>query len=577
MITRVIATAGHVDHGKSSLVHALTGTHPDRFEEERRRGLTVDLGFAHTSLGSGAVVSFIDVPGHARFLRNMLAGVGAVAGCLFVVAANEGWKPQSEEHLRILQLLGVTNGVIALTKTDLVDDELLEIATVDVSEHVAGSFLRDAPIVPVAAQRGDGLTELRAALNDLVRQVPEPVDAGRPRLWVDRAFTIRGSGTVVTGTLIGGRLAAGDVVVVEPRARHARIRSMQSHGITLDTIGPGTRVALNLVGVRRTEVQRGDVVVHARRWRTSDHVDVSLSTLPGLDRPVGRRGAYIAYIGSREVPVRLRLIGEPELASGAAACARLFLPCHLPMVPGDRFVLREAGRSVTIGGGEVLDIDPVKRVSKAAPDRSIERVVAERGWVEVSEVEMLTGQVVAPVIGRWTVSEAELAATRARLLEAVRDAGDLGLVLAMLPEHERAVLAGLVEVVIDAGHARLAGAPDPFEHHPLATAILAGGFRPVVPPDTDRATVRELAKRGVLVECDGILFHAETIRATAAFATQLLAEQPTGFTVSSFCQRADTTRKFALALLTALDGRGVTRRRGDVRVAGPRLEADARR
>ena len=296
---RVVATAGHVDHGKSSLVLALTGTDPDRFEEEKRRGLTIDLGFAHTSLPSGSGVSFVDVPGHVRFLRNMLAGVGGVDGCLFVVAATEGWKPQSEEHLRILELLGLRHGVIAMTKRGLVDDEWAEIAMLEIADHVGGTFLDGAPIVAVDSVDGFGLNELRAALDELVAGTPESADRGRPRLWIDRVFAAKGAGTVVTGTLTGGRLHQDEPVVIEPGAHEARIRSIQSLGSTVDEIGAGNRVALNLNGVGHDEIGRGDAVVTPGRWRTTDRFDASLDVLPALDHEVSRRGAYAAYIGSQ--------------------------------------------------------------------------------------------------------------------------------------------------------------------------------------------------------------------------------------------------------------------------------------
>src|SRR6187402_2308632 len=243
---RVVATAGHVDHGKSTLVLALTGTDPDRFEEEKRRGLTIDLGFAHTTLPSGAGISFVDVPGHVRFLRNMLAGVGAVDACMFVVAATEGWKPQSEEHLRILEMLGIGHGVIVLTKRDLVDEESLEIAGLDIADHVAGTFLAEAPIVPVAAPTGEGLDALRRALDELVARTPPAADRGRARLWIDRVFAARGSGTVVTGTLVDGSIRRDDQLVVEPGARATRVRGIQSLGAGIDVVEPGNRVALNL-------------------------------------------------------------------------------------------------------------------------------------------------------------------------------------------------------------------------------------------------------------------------------------------------------------------------------------------
>ena len=258
---RIIATAGHVDHGKSSLVLALTGTDPDRFAEEKRRGLTIDLGFAHTTLPSGEGISFIDVPGHVRFLRNMLAGVGGVDCCVFIVAATEGWKPQSEEHLSILQLLGLSHGVVALTKADLVDDEWLELQTLEVIDHLEGSFLADAPIVPVSSVTGAGLDALITELERLVTATAEAharVDAyDRPRLWVDRSFAAKGSGTVVTGTLTGGSFAVDQHIDVQPAGVRARIRSIQSNGHTVTAIGPGNRVALNLAGVDHDAVRRG--------------------------------------------------------------------------------------------------------------------------------------------------------------------------------------------------------------------------------------------------------------------------------------------------------------------------------
>ncbi len=391
---RVVATAGHVDHGKSSLVLALTGTDPDRFAEEKRRGLTIDLGFAHTVLPSGAGISFVDVPGHVRFLRNMLAGVGAVDACLFVVAATEGWKPQSEEHVRILDLLGLADGVIALTKIDQVDADDAELAALDVADHVAGTFLEHAAVVPVAVPPvgpAVNLDGLRAALDELVTRVPAAADRGRPRLWVDRSFAAKGSGTVVTGTLTGGPLAVGDEVVTLPAGRTARVRAVQSLGRDLDSIGPGNRVALNLVGVDHADLPRGHAVVRDGQWHVTTTVDASLDVLGSLDHDVSRRGAYLAYVGSGEHPVRVRVLGPGAIAPGARGAVRLHLPVGLPLVPGDRYVLRESGRDETVGGGEILDVAPVLRASRARPDRDVDRVVAERGWVEAAELARLTG------------------------------------------------------------------------------------------------------------------------------------------------------------------------------------------
>ncbi|MEP4652207.1 MAG: selenocysteine-specific translation elongation factor, partial [Ilumatobacter sp.] len=320
----VVATAGHVDHGKSSLVLALTGTDPDRFEEEKRRGLTIDLGFAHTVLPSGTDLSFIDVPGHVKFLRNMLAGVGGVNACVFVVAATEGWKPQSEEHLRILELLGVRFGLIALTKVDLVDDDLLELARMDIADHVAGSFLDGAPVIPVAATAGRGVDEMRQALDELVTQSGAAADRERPRLWIDRVFAAKGSGTVATGTLVGGSLSVDQTVHVAPGGHDARIRSIQTAGATVEQIGPGNRVAVNLSGVDHHDLSRGDAVIEPGRWHLTNRLDASLDVLASLDHDVSRRGAYVAYIGAGEHPVTMRVLGTEALSPGTTGAVRLF-------------------------------------------------------------------------------------------------------------------------------------------------------------------------------------------------------------------------------------------------------------
>src|SRR5947209_4465983 len=377
----VVATAGHVDHGKSTLVLALTGMDPDRFAEEKTRGLTIDLGFAWTALPSGRELALVDVPGHVRFIKNMLAGVGAVDACLFVVAATEGWKPQSEEHLRILELLGVAHGAVALTKVGLVDEEWAELARMDVAERVAGTFLEGAEVVAVDGVSGLGLDGLAAALDRLLEITPAAQDRQRPRLWVDRSFAAKGSGTVVTGTLTGGALDVDEELMLVPghrggRAQRVRVRALQSHQRPLPRVGPGHRVAVNLAGISHDRVQRGDALVRPGMWHATRTVDCSLTVLSSLDHEVSRRGAFNAYIGSGEHPVRLRLLGADALAPGEAGPARVHLPVALPLLPGDRYVLRESGRSETVGGGEVLDVDPVLPAAKAAPDRSWTRVVA---------------------------------------------------------------------------------------------------------------------------------------------------------------------------------------------------------
>src|SRR5580692_6054793 len=292
---RVVATAGHVDHGKSTLVLALTGTDPDRLAEEKARGLTIDLGFAAGQLPSGAEIAFVDVPGHVRFIKNMLAGVGAVDACLFVVAATEGWKPQSEEHLRILELLGLTHGVIALTKVGLVDDDWRELVELEIADRVAGTFLAEAELVPVDAVAGLGIDRLRGALDRLVAGTPAAVDRGWPRLWVDRSFPVRGAGTVATGTLTGGSFSLDDEVAIEPGGLPARIRRLHSHHVDLDRATPGRRLAVNLAGVAHDRVWRGQAVVRPGQWHRATVVDASLTVLASVGHRVSRRGAYAAY------------------------------------------------------------------------------------------------------------------------------------------------------------------------------------------------------------------------------------------------------------------------------------------
>jgi selenocysteine-specific elongation factor len=568
---RVVATAGHVDHGKSALVLALTGTDPDRFAEEKRRGLTIDLGFATTTLPSGAAISFVDVPGHVRFLKNMLAGVGGIDACLFVVAATESWKPQSEEHLRILELLGVAHGVVALTKVDLVDDEHAALAELEVADRVAGTFLDGAEVVRVAAPSGQGLDALRAALDVLVATTPAATDRDRPRLWIDRAFAAKGAGVVVTGTLTGGPLATGDAVVVGAAARPARVRGIQTHGQAVERIGPGHRVALNLNGLEHGQTARGDAVVRPGEWRPTTRFDATLHVLSTLDHEVSRRGAYLAYLGSGEHPARVRVLGADRIAPGGIAPVRLHLTTPVPLLPGDRYVLRESGRDETIGGGEVLDVAPVLPASRARPDRSVDRVVAERGWVDVDELEALTGDRRPPELGRWVGAPGAVGALVDSVAAQVAAAGPLGLDVAGLDERSRLALALAPGLVIDAGRARVAAAGDTLAEHPFLVALAAGGCAPPPPDGVDRAELRELVRRGLVVECDGLFFAPSAIDAAAGVAARLLARDPAGFTVGAFRDEVGATRKHAVPLLAELDRRGVTRRRGDLRIAGPRL------
>ncbi len=568
-----ISTAGHVDHGKSTLVEALTGVDPDRFAEEKARGLTIDLGFGSAPLPSGRSVSIIDVPGHERFIRNMLAGVGAVDACLFVIAANEGWMPQSEEHLRILELLGVSHGLIALTKVGLCDPDIVELARLEVEERVEDTFLAGAPMVETDVVDGLGIDELRAGLDDLVDRTPAAADQRRPRLWVDRAFAARGAGTVVTGTLTGGQIRVDDELELRPKGAAVRIRALQSHHSQRTKIGPGNRVAVNLSGVGHQEVARGDVLVRAGQWHLTNRFDASLTVLSTLDHEVSRRGAHAVYVGACELPARMRILGLEALSPGEAGLVRLHLPRRLPLLPGDRFVLRESGRAETIGGGTVLDVDPVLPASKAKPDLSVDRVVAERGWVEADQLALLTGQRREPDVDRWVVSATVLEDALTRLRNAVKDAGPLGLDIAGLDERDRAVLSLMEDMATEGGRVRLVGQSDPFENHRYTAALEAAPFTPPDPEavGVDRSEVRELVKRGLIVEQDGVFFAAAAVQEAQSVLAEMLASQPDGVTVAEVRERLATTRKYALPLLAWMDGHGVTRRRGDVRIPGPRL------
>jgi selenocysteine-specific elongation factor len=579
----VVATAGHVDHGKSTLVRTLTGIDPDRLLEEQARGLTIDLGFAWATLPSGRGLAFVDVPGHVRFVGNMLAGVGAVDACLFVVAATEGWKAQSEEHLRILELLGVRAGLVALTKVGLVDADHAELAAMEVADHVAGTFLERAEVVPVDAPSHHGVGELRAALDRLLGATPTAPDRGRPRLWIDRSFAARGAGTVVTGTLAGGPLRVDDELVVSPPGAPVRVRGLQSHQVALDHVGPGRRVAVNLVGVGSGDVRRGQALVHPGAWHPTRVVDASLTVLAALDHDVSRRGAHVAHVGTGEHPVRLRVLGPDAIPAGGTGLVRLHLPVALPLVVGDRYVLRESGRGETVGGGAVLDVAPVLPASRAAPDGTTARIVAERGWVDADDLARMTGSTSPASLGRWVVDADALAATTTGLAAAVDAAGPLGLDVAALDERQRAVLAAapagdealraLADVVVVGGRARREAAPDTLASHPWLAALEAAPFAPPPPADVGREELRELVRRGLVVAADGTWFAAGAVQAAGRAVAQLLASRPEGVTVAEVRDALGTSRKFLLPLLAVLDATGVTRRRGDVRLPGPRLPA----
>ncbi len=350
-----IGTAGHVDHGKSTLVTALTGIDPDRLAEEKARGMTIDLGFAWLTLPSGREASIVDVPGHESFIKNMLAGVGGIDVALFVVAADEGVMPQTEEHLAILDLLRVRSGVVALTKCDLVDDDWLELVRDEVAERLKPTTLADAPIIACSAVTRRGLDQLLAALDAALDHVPSRRDLERPRLPIDRVFTITGFGTVVTGTLQDGALRVGQEVELLPRGTRARIRGLQSHKRGVEQGQPGGRMAVNLAGVAKSELARGDVVTLPGQLRPTIAVDVRLDVLAGAPRPIAHNAELDVYLGAAETPARVLLLDRDELQPGESGWAQLRLARPIAAAWGDRFIVRVPSPSLTVGGGVVVE------------------------------------------------------------------------------------------------------------------------------------------------------------------------------------------------------------------------------
>jgi selenocysteine-specific elongation factor len=351
----VVGTAGHIDHGKSALVKALTGTDPDRLREEKLRGITIDLGFADMDLGGDRVVSFVDVPGHERFVRHMVAGATGIDAVLLVVAADEGVKPQTREHLEICQLLGIGHGLVAVTKVDLVDADLVGVVVMEIREEIVGTFLERAPVALVSARSGEGLDQLRASLGSLFAAVPERSAEGPPRLPIDRSFVLRGFGTVVTGTLVSGRLREGDEVEIVPGGARGRIRGLQIHRRRASEAPAGRRVAVNLQGLDRWSAPRGATLTTPGALLTTRRLWARVALLPQRSEGLRRGGRVRFHQGTCERDARLRLLGD---AGGGLLHAELRLDAETVLLPGDRFVLRRPAPVDTVGGGAVTDIRP---------------------------------------------------------------------------------------------------------------------------------------------------------------------------------------------------------------------------
>jgi selenocysteine-specific elongation factor len=378
----VVGTAGHVDHGKSTLIQALTGIDPDRLLEEKTRGMTIELGFAWLTLPSGTEISIVDVPGHERFIKNMLMGAGGVDVALLIVAADEGVMPQTREHLAILDLLGIDTGLIVMTKKDLVDQDWLDLVTLDVQETLEGTSLENTEVVAVSAENGEGLDELRTALDKLISDLPAHRSTGNPRLPVDRSFTITGFGAVVTGTLADGALKIGQEVEILPSGQRARIRSLQVHETSHDQVGPGTRLAVNLSGIDHSDIDRGDLVTTVDWLKSSTAFDATFRVIPDAPRPVRHNHKVTLFAGTREIPATVRLLEGDQIMPGSSGWVQLRTTEEVPVVRGDSFVVRDTEN--TLGGGQVLEPNAPRRKRNDAETLSRLRTIASGSSEDVT-------------------------------------------------------------------------------------------------------------------------------------------------------------------------------------------------
>ncbi len=574
----VVATAGHVDHGKSTLVRLLTGMEPDRWAEERRRGMTIDLGFAWTTLPTGETVAFVDVPGHERFVGNMLAGVGPVPAVMFVVAADEGWKAQSGEHLDAVHALGVEHGLLVVTRCDLADPAAAE---TEALAQLAATTLATIPAVRVSGRTGDGIDLLRTVLHDMVSALPPSTVDGPVRLWVDRAFTIRGAGTVVTGTLAGGRIRSGDEFVHGRTGQRIAVRALQSLGSAADEVRGTARVALNLRGVALDEIGRGDTLLTPGRWLRTDRVDVRLRGDDAADLPT----ELALHLGSAAVQARVRPLGTDT--------ARLVLDRPLPLRIGDVCVLRDPGRRRIAAGAVVLDVRPAPLRRRGAagtragvlatmdgtPDGAAE--VRRRGIVRTSDLLAMGATAPAPdVAPGWLVDPKLAERLGSRIAETARryaeehplEAGvPVDVVRRELGLPDPRLVTALVRAPLAAREGRITAESRQLPG-PVQAAVDAVrrelAADPYAAPDANRLselglTGRELAaaaRTGALLKvADGVFL----LPGADAEAAARLARLAQPFTLSQARQELGTTRRVAVPLLELLARQGRTRRTAD--------------
>jgi len=603
----IIATAGHVDHGKSSLVKALTGTDPDRLPEEKARGMTIDLGFAELNL-DGLHIGIVDVPGHDAFVRNMIAGVGSIDLALFVVAADDGWMPQTEEHLQILSYLGVDHAVFALTKIDIGDAKKIE---EEIRAQLRDTVFESSPIVPISVRTGAGLEDLKRTLTAEVSKVEPPRDIGKPRLFVDRAFKLRGIGTVVTGTLTGGTLRPGENVLVQPGNATARIRSLQSHGVDVDLVQPGMRTAINLPELEiGADIERGHVVT-IPSFETSGALGVVLEKSPrsGEHALKNRAQAYLHH-GTTRVRAKVVFVNTDAIRRGERAIAQLRLDSSVVAFLGDRFVLRDPSEQFTIAGGVVLDPDGSRdsellRERAAAPDEvdlCLRTEVEQRGAVAISTLlrqSSFSAQEVRAAVQRSGVASPNDLAVHptkwksmreraAALIDAAhRDSPDRsGLELRELRTALRDAPSELVDAVIadlcdhDFVRARSTIARRshrsalPVEMEPIAEELRGKLSKDPFDPPARKQIAADARTRDVLrfliVQGEAIEIGPDAILSREAFAemkTALVAflQKHGDATVSQLRQELKSSRRIIVPMLEFLDAQKLTRRVGDKR------------
>ncbi|MDR3701707.1 MAG: selenocysteine-specific translation elongation factor [Candidatus Sulfopaludibacter sp.] len=610
----IIGTAGHIDHGKTALVKALTGIDADRLEEEKRRGITIDLGFAHLQLTPALRLGFVDVPGHERFVKNMLAGVGGIDLVLFVIAADESIKPQTREHFDICRLLGIPRGIIALTKADLVDADLLGLVKLEVEELVAGSFLEGAPMVPVSSVTGAGLEELRKELARTAATVPEKNAGGHFRLPIDRVFSVKGFGTVATGTLISGSVEKESEVEVYPAGRRLRVRGVEVHGSKAERAVAGQRTALNLADIEAADLKRGDVLSEPGVFQPVQHLDCRLELL-GSAKPLKHRAPVHFHSGTAEIEAEVRLFGgAATLPPGATAYARVVLREPALVLPGDRFIIRMFSPVVTIGGGVAIDIgerryrrtdDVAGRLENLGVGRLVREAEFGMGMAElVARTGKLPREIAAaaaqaPLIAvpqpqPWYVDRAWFQSARERLVRAVKEfhrANPLlpGMARQDLRSRELpgaplfvldALLAGAKELVVEGETVRSRGhtlvlrqdeeeargsIERAFEQAGLAAPAMAEVLaKSGVEPKRARSLLEILLREKRLVRVnEELVFHRAAIE---ELRRMLAPRRGTRFQVGAFKEWTGISRKYAIPLLEFLDREHVTRREGDERL-----------